>query len=79
MPDLASPLILGMGGTPQSGSTTERALAVALKAASAEGAETLMIAGPALVLPMYAGCHGPVDHASPGVGALSGSSRCVLR
>jgi len=54
MPDLACPLILGMGGTPRSGSTTERALAVALKAASAEGAETLMIAGPALVLPMYA-------------------------
>jgi FMN reductase len=54
MPDRACPLILGMGGTPQSGSTTERALAVALKAASAEGAETLMIAGPALVLPMYA-------------------------
>ena len=54
MPDLACPLILGIGGTPRAGSTTERALAVSLRAARAEGAETLMIPGPALVLPMYA-------------------------
>jgi len=46
-------LILGIGGTPRPGSTTERALAVSLRAAGAEGAETLMIAGPSLVLPMY--------------------------
>lgn len=54
MPDPVCPLILGMGGTPRPGSTTERALAVSLRAARAEGAETLMIAGPSLVLPMYA-------------------------
>lgn len=48
------PLILGIGGTTRPGSTTERALVVSLKAARAEGAETLMIPGPALVLPMYA-------------------------
>ena len=53
MPELARPLILGIGGTPRQGSTTERALAVALRAAGAKGAETLLIPGPALVLPMY--------------------------
>jgi FMN reductase len=54
MPDDARPLILGIGGTTRSASTTERALAVSLKAASTEGARTLMIPGPVLVLPMYA-------------------------
>ncbi|MBN8992098.1 MAG: NAD(P)H-dependent oxidoreductase [Rhizobiales bacterium] len=47
------PLILGVGGTPRSGSSTERALAVCLAAAAAEGAETVMISGPDLMLPMY--------------------------
>ncbi|MFG1465145.1 NAD(P)H-dependent oxidoreductase [Xanthobacter sp. DSM 24535] len=47
------PLILGVGGTPRAGSSTERALAVALAAAAAEGAETVLISGPALLLPMY--------------------------
>jgi FMN reductase len=47
------PLIVGIGGTPRVHSTTERALAVALKAAAAEGAETEMISGPDLILPMY--------------------------
>src|SRR5690606_9263782 len=44
---------LGVGGTPRSGSTTERALAVSLKAAAVQGAETVMIGGPDLILPMY--------------------------
>ena len=47
------PLILGLGGTPRVGSSTERALAIALRAAAADGAETAMITGPDLVLPMY--------------------------
>lgn len=47
------PLVLGLGGTPRPASTTERALGVSLRAAAAEGAETIMIAGPDLVLPMY--------------------------
>ncbi|MEW6121797.1 MAG: NADPH-dependent FMN reductase [Pseudomonadota bacterium] len=47
------PLILGLGGTPRSGSSTERALAVALAAAAAEGAETVLVSGPDLLLPMY--------------------------
>jgi FMN reductase len=53
MLNVSRPLVLGMGGTPRSGSTTERALGVSLRAAAAEGAETIMIAGPDLVLPMY--------------------------
>ena len=47
------PLILGLGGTTRAGSSTERALALSLKAAAAHGAETVMIAGPSLMLPMY--------------------------
>lgn len=50
----ASPLILGVGGTTRAGSTTERALSVALRAAAAEGAETVIITASDLVLPMYA-------------------------
>ncbi len=53
MEDARRPLILGLGGTPRSGSTTERALTLSLGAAAAEGAEIMMISGPALVLPMY--------------------------
>jgi FMN reductase len=47
------PLILGIGGTTRPGSTTERALKVALRAAAAEGADTVIITASDLVLPMY--------------------------
>jgi len=47
------PLILGVGGTPRAGSVTERALAVSLRAAEAVGADTMMISGPDLLLPIY--------------------------
>lgn len=53
MKDDNVPLILGVGGTTRPGSTTERALAIALRAAAAEGAETVLLSGPDLVLPMY--------------------------
>lgn len=53
MPNARRPLILGIGGTPRAASTTERALAVSLRAAADAGAETVMIGGPDLVLPMY--------------------------
>ena len=49
----ARPLILGIGGTTRAGSSTERALAISLAAAAARGADTALIAGPALALPMY--------------------------
>jgi FMN reductase len=51
--DTFTPLILGLGGTTRPGSTTERALAVALRAAAREGADTVMISGADLLLPMY--------------------------
>lgn len=47
------PFILGIGGTPRAGSSSERALAVSLKAAAERGAETRLISGPELDLPMY--------------------------
>ena len=47
------PLILGVGGTTRRGSTTERALRVALDAAAAEGSETVLITADDLVLPMF--------------------------
>ena len=53
MADTFTPLILGLGGTTRPGSTTERALAVALRAAAQEGADTVMISGSDLLLPMY--------------------------
>jgi FMN reductase len=49
----ARPLILGVGGTTRVGSTTERALSVALRAAATEGADTVLITAADLVLPMY--------------------------
>jgi FMN reductase len=53
MRDKGRPLILGVGGTPRTGSATERALATCLAAAAEVGAETEIITGPDLVLPMY--------------------------
>ena len=47
------PFIVGLGGTTRPGSSTERALGFALAAAEAAGAEVELIAGPALILPMY--------------------------
>ena len=46
--------IVGVGGTTRPGSSTEKAIAVALKAAAAEGAETLLLGGSDLDLPLYA-------------------------
>ena len=45
--------ILGLGGSTRSSSTTELALRVALAAAEAAGAETLMLGSPDLVMPLY--------------------------
>ena len=47
------PLILGIGGTQRHGSSSERALAVSLKAAESQGARTLLLSGAELVFPMY--------------------------
>jgi FMN reductase len=48
------PLIVGIGGTTREGSSSEQALRFALKMAEKAGAETVMLAGEALDLPMYA-------------------------
>ena len=48
------PLIVGLGGTVRAGSSTERALSVALKAAEAAGAETRLFGGAFLArLPIF--------------------------
>jgi len=54
------PFIVGLGGTTRPGSSTEKALQLALSAAAAHGAETAMIGGAELQLPMY-------DPAVPGL------------
>ncbi len=43
-----TPFIVGVGGTPRAGSSTERALSIALRAAEAAGARTKMFGGPFL-------------------------------
>jgi FMN reductase len=47
------PLVVGLGGTLRTGSTSERALALALAAAARLGASTAMFSGPAIALPHY--------------------------
>ncbi len=42
---MSAPLIVGIGGTPRAGSTTERALAIALRAAEHGGAKTKLFGG----------------------------------
>src|SRR2546430_14882253 len=46
-------LIVGLGGTGRPGSSTERALRICLAEAEELGAQTLLLGGEALELPMY--------------------------
>lgn len=48
------PLIVGIGGATRPGSSTERAMRIALDAAEADGAEVVALAGADLDFPMYA-------------------------
>lgn len=48
------PFVVALGGTTSPDSTTEKALRIALAGAKAGGAETLLITGPELELPIYA-------------------------
>ncbi|MEV7776413.1 NAD(P)H-dependent oxidoreductase [Kitasatospora sp. NPDC086791] len=50
----AGPLIVGIGGTVRSGSSTERAVRAVLAASAAAGARTLLLGADALQLPLYA-------------------------
>jgi FMN reductase len=52
-PAPARPLIVGIGGTPRSGSSSERALEFALARAREFGADTELLAGHQLILPIY--------------------------
>ena len=52
MPD--RPFVLGIGGSTRESSSSERAVATALEAAAAAGAETRLIPATSLELPMYA-------------------------
>jgi FMN reductase len=49
-----APLIVGLGGTLRHGSSTQLAVEATLAHASRLGADTLMLAGPALEMPFYA-------------------------
>lgn len=54
MVDAKAPLIVGIGGTTVAGSSTERALGLALSAAAAEGMRTRLFGGEVLArLPLY--------------------------
>lgn len=48
------PFVVALGGTTSANSSTEKALRIALAGASDGGAETLLISGPELELPIYA-------------------------
>lgn len=64
------PIILGIGGTPRRGSSSERALVVSLKAAEERGARTIVLSGAELLLPMYMPGQPPSDQASRLLAAL---------
>ena len=49
-----APFIVGLGGTLRANSSTEKALRVVLGAAAALGAETMLLGGAELDLPLYA-------------------------
>ncbi len=54
MPEAKMPLVVGVGGTTVAGSSTERALMIALKAAGEAGMRTQIFGGEVLVrLPLY--------------------------
>lgn len=52
MPNIR-PFIVGIGGTTRPGSSSEQALTIALRHAGEQGAETRMLCGSDLVLPLY--------------------------
>src|SRR3979490_3506276 len=47
------PYIVGLGGTTREGSSTEKALSLALRAAASQGADTLLLCGSGIDLPAY--------------------------
>ncbi len=49
----SKPLVVGIGGTLSPNSTTEKAIKTSLEGAADAGADTLLVPGPALELPIY--------------------------
>jgi FMN reductase len=47
------PYIVGLGGTTREGSSTEKALSLALRAVASQGADTLLLCGSDIDLPAY--------------------------
>lgn len=64
-----APLIVGLGGTPRAGSTTERCLRLSLARAEALGCRTVCFAGPDLPQALY-GASDPWDFRTPQAVAL---------
>jgi FMN reductase len=50
---VSRPYIVGLGGTTREGSSTEKALSLALRAAASHGADTLLLCGSDINLPAY--------------------------
>jgi FMN reductase len=77
---LSRPLIIGIGGTPRSGSSTERALVHALRAAERAGARTRLFGGEFLErLPHFnPGPAGPSPQQAEFAEAVRGSDGIIL-
>jgi hypothetical protein len=50
---VSRPYIVGLGGRTREGSSTEKALSLALRAAASQGADTLLLCGSDINLPAY--------------------------
>jgi FMN reductase len=73
------PFVVGIGGTTRVGSTSERALVLALHAAAANGAETLLLTARDLEFPMYAPeRQGMPDHAAEFIAAVERANGLVV-
>ncbi|PPQ16448.1 FMN reductase [Bradyrhizobium sp. AC87j1] len=72
------PLIVGIGGTPRRGSSSESALTFSLKAAEQRGARTVLLSGADLLLPMYVPGQPPSDQASRLLAALRACDGLII-
>jgi len=75
-----APLILGIGGTVRAGSSTEKALVAALRAAEAGGARTRLLGGPFLAgLPIFdPGPGGPTESQAELVAAVREADGLII-
>lgn len=80
MPDPQLPLVVGIGGTTVPGSSTERALTIALQAAEAAGMRTQLFGGEFLArLPLYTpNLHDRTQDEHDLVAAIRGCSGLIL-